>query len=322
SQAASALRRVLVRWQQWPIGVGLNHAGVSRGSNAFDTVRVNQNATLLVEPADSLFEVALADPEQLRDFLGGGLVADRQTALVFLQLLHDQGLQAVDGFAAQRLQTQADLAVGTQLADVALLAHTAAQKLEGLVFVNQPPMLAIDNRLVAQIGAFHHQQIDRLAYLITRRGLVQVAVQPRRGGNAPGVLVEVDVDDAVVSFLQWALFLGVRQQKILGQTPVEEQPDAVDLHHLQAGKLTNLNLGLFGGGDQLVIAVEVHEDVEPVVYLGRRILGDVTIGQQDFAIRAAVQIKTEVGVFDDLQAVVAPDCGHGEKYPVSRGGRF
>ncbi len=209
------------------------------------------------------------------------------------------------------MQAQADLAVGAHFLDEALLAHAAAQELEGLVLVDQPPVLAVDDRLVAEVGRLDHQQVDRLARLVARRRAVKVTIQSGSRGDASGVFVQVDVDDAVVALLQRPLLLGMRQQQVFGQPPVEEQADTVDLHHLEAGELTHLHLGFLGGGDQLVVAVEIDEHVQPVIHLGGDVLRDIAVGQQDFAIRPAIEVEPEVGVLDDLQAVVAPDCGHG-----------
>ncbi|MNZ59725.1 hypothetical protein D3C78_777710 [compost metagenome] len=112
---------------------------------------------------------------------------------------------------------------------------------------------------------------------------------------------------AVLTGLHLALFFGVRHQQVFGQAPVEEDADAVDLFDLEAGELADLQLGLFRGGDQLVFAVEVDKDVQPVFDLGGRVLGDVTVRQQDFAVRPTVQVQTEVCVLDHLQSVVTPN---------------
>ncbi len=113
--------------------------------------------------------------------------------------------------------------------------------------------------------------------------------------------------DAVLAGFHLAFFFGKRQEQVLGQAPVEEDSDAVDFNDLEAGELADLHLGLFGGGQQLVFAVQVHEDVQPVFVFTGNILGDVAVGQQDLAVRAAIQIQTEVRVFNHLQCVVAPD---------------
>ena len=266
----------------------------------FDTIVVNADQPLLVEPADSLLEVALADPKLFGDQLRRALVSQCQHTALFTQALDDLLGQAAGSLVTDGLQAQADLAVGTQLLDVALLAHAAADELEQLVLVDQAPMLAVDNGLEAQVGALDHQQIHFLADLVVGRHLVQMTIQARGGGEAASALVQVQVDHAVVTDLQRALLFGMRQQQVLGQAPVEEQPDAVDIHHLEAGELTELDLRLERGGDQLVFAVEVDEHVEPVLDLARRVLGDVALGQEDFAIGTTVQIQTEVGVLDHL----------------------
>src|SRR5690606_23521796 len=103
--------------------------------------------------------------------------------------------------AADRLQAQTDLPVGTHFTDVTPLALAAAYELEDFILVNQPPMAIIDDRLVTQVRGFDDQQAHGLADLIVRRGLVQEAIQTRSRGNAFAVLVEVDMHHAIIADL-------------------------------------------------------------------------------------------------------------------------
>src|SRR5690606_6732046 len=276
----------------------------------FDTIVVNADQALLVEPADSLLEVALADPKLFGDQLGRTLVTQRQYSALRAQALDDLLGQTTGGLMADRLQAQADLAVGAQLLDIAFFAHAAADELEQLVLVDQAPVLAVDDGLETEVGTFGHQQVDFLADLIAGRHLVQITIQTRGGGETAGAFVEIEIDHAVIADLQRALLFRMRQMKILGQAPVEEQADAIDIHHLEAGELAELDLRFEGGGDQLVFAVEVDEHVEPVLDFAWRVLGDVALGQEDPAVRSTVQIQTEVGVLDHLQRIHPPDNGH------------
>src|SRR5690606_20641354 len=97
----------------------------------FDMVRVDADPALFVQAADGLLEVALADAVVLGDLLRRALVAQRQAAALLLQPIKDLLLKQVAGLTSNRLQAEVDLAVGADLADVALLAHAAAQELEG-----------------------------------------------------------------------------------------------------------------------------------------------------------------------------------------------
>ncbi|MNR39828.1 hypothetical protein D3C85_1580650 [compost metagenome] len=106
---------------------------------------------------------------------------------------------------------------------------------------------------------------------------------------------------AVVADLQRALLFRVRQQQVLGQAPVEEQADAVDFHHFEAGKAADLHLGFEGGSQRTVFAVQIKEDVQPVPDFAGLILWHISIGQQDLTIRTAVQVQAEVGVLDHLK---------------------
>src|SRR5690606_29575031 len=113
--------------------------------DAFYAIRVNDDASLAIQTADGLLEVAFADAEQASDFRGGAFVAQVQHAVILIQRLHDQGLQAVAGIAAHWLQAQADLAVGTYFTDVTPLALAAAYELEDFILVDQTPMAVIDD---------------------------------------------------------------------------------------------------------------------------------------------------------------------------------
>lgn len=205
------------------------------------------------------------------------------------------------GLGADRLQAKGDLAVRAQFLDVALFAHAAAEELERLVLVDQAPVLALDDRLEAHLGTLHHQQVDRLADAVARRQVVQLPVQARGGGDAVGALVQVDVDHAVVADLQRTLLFRMRQQQVLGQAPVEEQADPVDLHDLQAGETADLDLGRLGGGDQAVVAVQVDEHVEPVTHFAGLVLRHIALGQEDLAVLGTVEIEPELRVLDHLQ---------------------
>jgi hypothetical protein len=117
------------------------------------------------------------------------------------------------------------------------------------------------------------------------------------------------VDHAVVADLQRPRLFRVRHQQVLGQAPVEEDARAVDVLDLEAGELAHLHLGLLGGGDQLVFAVQVDEHVQPVIEFQLCVFREIA-PQQDLAIGAAVQVQAEVHVFHDLQTVVAPKQSH------------
>src|SRR5690606_12656190 len=97
------------------------------------------------------------------------------------------------------------------LLDVARLAHPGAQKLEHLVVVHQPPVAAIDDGLVTDVGAGGDQQVDPLALGVVGGAVVQVAVEVGGGGDAPAVIVQVQVHHAVVPYLEGPFHLGVGQ---------------------------------------------------------------------------------------------------------------
>src|SRR5471030_2724029 len=110
---------------------------------------MNDDLAVLVQRADSLLEVAFADAEHTADQGRIALVADRQGTVVVAQLGEDLRVQAGGGFFADRLQAQADLAVGTDFFDKALLFFTGAHQLGDFVLVTQAPVLVVDNCLEA-----------------------------------------------------------------------------------------------------------------------------------------------------------------------------
>src|SRR5690554_5737126 len=134
----------------------------------FDMIRVDADQALLVQAADGLLEVGLADAKLGGDELRRALVAQRQLAALFAQAIDNLLLQGAGGMATDRLQAEVDLAVGTDLADVALLAHAPAQELEGLVLVNQPPVGVVDDGLEAQIGDLGNRSEEHTSELQSR----------------------------------------------------------------------------------------------------------------------------------------------------------
>ncbi|MNR42441.1 hypothetical protein D3C85_1609600 [compost metagenome] len=104
------------------------------------------------------------------------------------------------------------------------------------------------------------------------------------------MLVEVDVHHDILASGHLTFFFGVRQQQILRQAPIQENPDAVDFNDFQTGEFTDLHFRLFGSCDEFVIAVQINKNVEPIFIFTGNIFGNITIGQEDFAVRAAVQI--------------------------------
>src|SRR5690606_27783198 len=107
------------------------------------------------------------------------------------QLLQHQLLQRVAPLAAQRLEAEADLAIGADVLDKAAFTHAAAEELEGIGIVDQAPVAVVDDGLEADIGAGSHQQIDPVAHRVARGYLVEVAIEVGGGGDPPAVIVQV-----------------------------------------------------------------------------------------------------------------------------------
>ena len=273
-------------------------------------LRMNPNNAFFQQAAERLFEVALADVESLADGLGAAAVAQGELTAIGLQTFENLLLEQVCCLAANRLQAEVDLAVRADFANVALFLAAQLDRPERFVAVQQAPVFAVDDGLVAQVGALDQQQVDRITDLVAGRGLVQIAVESGGRQYPAGVLVEVQVGNAVLAFFERLLQFGKRQQHVLGQTPVEEQTDLIARDHLEVGELADLRARARGGGDDPVFAVEVDEHPQPVADLGGLVFWHIAVGQQDLAVFTAVQVQPEAGLLDDLQFVESPDVGH------------
>jgi hypothetical protein len=73
----------------------------------------------------------------------------------------------------------------------------------------KPQCLLLMIALETHVGGFGNQQINFLARAVVGRGLVEVAIQTRGGGDAAGVLVEVDMHHAVFAGGHLPLFFGI-----------------------------------------------------------------------------------------------------------------
>ncbi len=91
---------------------------------------MNDNLAILVQRTDGFLEVAFADTKQAADQRGIALVVDRQGAIVLAQLGEDLRVQTAGCFLANRLQAQADLAVGANFLDEPLLSLPARMNLK------------------------------------------------------------------------------------------------------------------------------------------------------------------------------------------------
>src|SRR5690554_8169883 len=74
----------------------------------FDMIRVDADQALLVQAADGLLEVGLADAELGGDELRRALVAQRQLAALFAQAIDNLLLQGAGGMATDRLQARSE----------------------------------------------------------------------------------------------------------------------------------------------------------------------------------------------------------------------
>jgi len=99
------------------------------------------------------------------------------------------------------------------------------------------------------------------------------------------------------------------QQQIFRQPPVQEGTDArVDADDFEAGDLPNDRQRSLRGGDEAVLGIEVHEDIQLVA--GLEVARDVAARQENLAQFAAVQVKPGRGFTDDGKFIALTDDCH------------
>src|SRR4051812_41625887 len=91
--------------------------------------------------------------------------------------------------------------------------------------VEQAEMRVLHDGVVAERCAAADQELYRLTLAVGQRSAVQVPVQPRRGRDAVGFLVEIDAGDHALPRMDRGFLFAKREQEILGQSPVEERAD-------------------------------------------------------------------------------------------------
>jgi len=108
------------------------------------------------------------------------------------------------------------------------------------------------------------------------------------------------------------------QEQIFFEAPVEEDADArVAADGAEEGELADLGVGRLGGGDDAVLGVAIDEDVDLVAREGAG--RDVAAGEQDVAMRAAVEIESGHGGADDGKRVTLANERHVADHGQARG---
>ena len=104
------------------------------------------------------------------------------------------------------------------------------------------------------------------------------------------------------------------EQQILAEAPIQESAGArAVVHHLQGGEFADHDQRGGGGGDEAVLGIAVEEDVELVIQTGA--LRNLAAGQEDFAVRAAVEMKSGRGFAEDGEGIAFAEFCHGKSHP-------
>ena len=137
-----------------------------------------------------------------------------------------------------------------------------------------------------------------------------MAPQPGAGDEAIALRIQHDVDNHGVADADATLLLGIGQQQVLGQAPVEEGAGAgMQVDDAQGGEIAGHGQRTLGGGDQAILGIAVDKDLEGRVRgrAGRHLAH----GQQDLAMFTAVEVGPVRGTADHRQHVESAERGHG-----------
>ena len=267
-----------------------------------DALRLEADALLLVERADSLLEGLLAAPEEGVNHLGVALVVDGEVAVVGPERVEDGFGHAIDFLIAQGGEGEVDFVVFAHLLDVSLQPFAFFEALEDLVAVNHAPVAVIDDDAVADFRLVGDEDVHLLVLPVFGGHVVEELVDPRRGHDAFREWVEADIDQIPSALVHAELLFLEGDEEVLHQAPVEEGARLVhrlDEHELE---LADGGAGAEGGGDEPSLVVVIDEDLNIVARL--ETVGDIARGEEDFPPVAAVEEGTEVAHFDNFQSVV------------------
>ena len=267
-----------------------------------DALRLEADALLLVERADSLLEGLLAASEEGVNHLGVALVVDGEVAVVGPERVEDGFGHAIDFLIAQGGEGEVDFVVFAHLLDVSLQPFAFFEALEDLVAVNHTPVAVVDDDAVADFRLVGDEDIDFLVLPVFGGHVVEELVDPRRGHDAFREWVEADIDQIPSALVHAELLFLEGDEEVLHQAPVEEGARLVhrlDEHELE---LANGGAGAEGGGDEPSLVVVIDEDLNIVARL--ETVGDIARGEEDFPPVAAVEEGAEVAHFDNFQSVV------------------
>ena len=267
-----------------------------------DALRLEADALLLVERADSLLEGLLAASEEGVNHLGVALVVDGEVAVVGPERVEDGFGHAIDFLIAQGGEGEVDFVVFAHLLDVCLQPFAFFEALEDLVAVNHTPVAVVDDDAVADFRLVGDEDIDFLVLPVFGGHVVEELVDPRRGHDAFRERVEADIDQIPSALVHAELLFLEGDEEVLHQAPVEEGTRLVhrlDEHELE---LADGGAGAEGGGDEPSLVVVIDEDLDIVARL--ETVGDIARGEEDFPPVAAVEEGAEVAHFDNFQSVV------------------
>ena len=113
------------------------------------------------------------------------------------------------------MQAEVDFSVRAKGGDVALECLAGLEVLEDFICKNQPAVSAVDDRFVAQIRFSENDEIDFLFEIEVGWCAVHVAGDACGGDEAPGVLVDEDVNDVVLADIHADFLLAKGDEEVL-----------------------------------------------------------------------------------------------------------
>jgi len=259
-----------------------------------------------------LFERAFADAKAQADFIGSALVVEVQSATGRLESFDDLLGQWSDALIARCIESQVDLAIGANFAHESFSALTDDHRRGKFAAVEQSQVRVINNCGVSQRTLAHHQQSHSIARGIASRFFVDMIDNPCARNHAIGVGIDAHDHDHSIARIERFRLLGIWQQEILGESPIEKRTHArMHMFYGEKSKLPQHRIGLLGGCHKTIFRVAIEKNIKRSIHLD--IAGHISTGQKNFAQIAAVEIEPRLCFACDIQKISLANFRHDQR---------
>ena len=119
--------------------------------------------------------------------------------------------------------------------------------------------------------------------------------------DAVGFVVDVAIDLVAFASLHTHFLFAEGTEEVFHQAPIEVGTVFVGPGTFEVGKLPHFDEGMFSGGDEAFLLVEIEEDIEDVPHFGA--FGHIAFGQQDVANVAPFEIEPVLFLTQDFQLI-------------------